>query len=180
MNTTHKNEHKNKLGQIEMFGLAFIVILISIGFFIFVSFKSGQPKENPQKEFTNDKLANDFVLSILDVSVQDCEQYTVKDLIVDCARDHRISCIDIESGDNINSCVAVNESIYTMLNHTFMATNTKFRFYSENIYYQGQELINITNLDCTASSRQGQRGVAVISLYPTSLNVYLNMNICYS
>jgi hypothetical protein len=180
-----KKNHRSRLGQIEVFGLAFIVILISIGFFIFVSFKAGQPKENPQKEFTNDKLANDFVLSILDVSVQGCEQYTVKDLIVDCARDHRICCGSIgaacgEDIDEISSCIAVNKSIDTMLNRTFMTTRTKFRFYSENLYYKDRELLNITNLNCTSNSRQGQRGIAVISLYPTSLNVYLNMNICYT
>jgi len=178
-----RKSNKSKRGQIEAFGLTFIVILISIGFFIFISFKAGQPKENPQKEFTNDKLANDFVLSILDVSVQDCEQYTVKDLIIDCARDHRIYCKDTGSGgdgSDIDSCIAVNKSIDTMLNRTFMTTRTKFRFYSENIYYEGKELINITNLNCTSTSVQGQRGVAVISLYPASLNVYLNMNICYT
>jgi len=180
---TRTSTHKNNRGQIETFGLAFIVILISIGFFIFVSFKSGQQKDNPQKEFTNDKLANDFVLSILDVSVQDCNAYTVKDLIIDCARDHRICCGGIDSSctsaDSMDSCMAVNKSINIMLNRTFMTTHTKFWFYSENLYYNGNELLNITNLNCTSKSVQGQRGVAVISLYPASLNVYLNLNICY-
>jgi len=175
----NNDAHKSRLGQIETFGLAFIVILISIGFFIFVSFKSGQPKDNPQKEFTNDKLANDFVLSILDVSVQDCDRYTVKDLIIDCARDHRINCQGISGSNDISSCVAVNESINVMLNRTFMASRTKFMFYSENMYYKGLELINVTNLNCTVNSRQGQRGVAIISLYPAPTNVYLNMDICY-
>jgi len=178
MNNRHKNECKNKLGQMEVFGLAFIVILISIGFFIFVSYKSQQKTENPQKEYTNDKVANDFILSILYVSVQDCEEYTVQDLIIDCARDHRINC----AGDN--SCVAVNKSINVMLNKTFMPkdVNTKFRFWSENLYYPentNTDLINVTHLNCSANSRQGQRGVAVISLYPTAKDVYLNMNICY-
>ncbi len=175
----HKTR-ENKRGQMEVFGLAFIVILISIGFFIFVSYKSQQKAENPQKEFTNDKVANDFILSILYVSVQNCEEYTVQDLIIDCARDHRIECA------GVNSCLAVNTSIYTMLNKTFMPknVNTKFRFWSENLYYPTGastpiDLINITHLNCLANSRQGQRGVAVISLYPTSKDVYLNMNICY-
>lgn len=184
--TNYKNTHRSRLGQIETFGLAFIVILISIGFFIFVSFKSGQPKENPQKEFTNDKLANDFVLSILDVSVQGCEQYSVEDLIKDCARDHRICCGNIGgacggTGDvnDISSCIAVNKSIDIMLNRTFMATHTKFRFYSENMYYKGKELLNVTYLNCTSTSRQGRAGEAKIPLYPVPTIVYLTMNICY-
>jgi hypothetical protein len=180
----NKNIPRSRRGQIETFGLAFIVILISIGFFIFVSFKSGQPKENPQKEFTNDKVANDFVLAILDVSVQECPKYTVDDLIKDCARDHRICCGNVGAAcggnaDEISSCMAVNKSIDTMLNRTFMVTHTKFRFYSENLFYKNKELLNITTLNCTSNSRQGQKGVAVISLYPTSVDVYLNLNICY-
>ena len=169
------NKKRNKLGQMEVFGLAFIVILISIGFFIFVSYKSQQKADNPQKEFTNDKVANDFVLSILYVSVEGCEQYSIQDLIIDCARDHRIEC----AGEN--SCIAVNESINELLNKTFKVKNYKFRFWSENLYYPGTsiDLINVSHLNCLANSRQGQRGMAVVSLYPTSRDVYLNMNICY-
>lgn len=164
----------SKRGQIEVFGLAFIVVLISIGFFIFVSFKSQQEPVSPQKEFTNDKLANDFVLSLLDVSIAECRQFSVKDLIVDCARDKRILCNGEES------CRVLNRSITIMLNKTFMARNTKFLFYSENLYNNGKELINITYLNCTRTldSQRGQTGVAIISLYPAPGNVYLNMNIC--
>jgi hypothetical protein len=166
--------HKNKLGQIEVFGLAFIVILISIGFFIFVSFKAQQKVENPQKEFTNDKLANDFVLSMKYVSVQGCTEYSVEELIIDCARDNRIKCATEDS------CIAVNRSINIMLNKTFMVTNTKFRFWSENLKdASGKDLLNVTYLNCNSTSRQGQRGFAIIPLYPTAQDVYLNINICY-
>jgi hypothetical protein len=167
-------------GQIETFGLAFIIVLISIGFFIFVSFKSQQKQDNPQKEFTNDKLASDFALAILDVSVDDCREFTVQDLIIDCGRDHRINCVDANAccGDS-NSCVALNKSIGIMLNKTFVVRNTKFRFYSENLIYEGNELLNFTNLNCTASSSQGRAGEARIPLYPVPTNVYLTLNICY-
>jgi len=175
-------EHKKrKLGQIETFGLAFIVILISVGFFIFVSFKSRQTVDNPQSDYTNEKLAEDFVLSVLDVTVKDCNGFSVNDLVVDCARDNRIICVN---GDS--SCVAVNKSIYFMLNKTFMARNTRFRFYSENIYDPSQnvnnnnvDLINISYLNCTPTSRQGPAGKATIPLHPDPRVVYLKMNICY-
>jgi hypothetical protein len=171
MNIRHNKKIK---GQIEIFGLAVIVILISIGFFIFVSLKAQHPTENPQKEYTNDKLANDFVLSILDVNVKDCDTFTLKDLIVDCGRDRKIDC------GGTSSCFAANKTITDLLNGTFMVMNTKFRFYSENLKDNaGREIINITHLNCTSNMRQGQRGTAIISLYPWPNNVYLNMNICY-
>jgi hypothetical protein len=166
------NKKKNR-GQMETFGLAFIVVLVTIGFFIFISFKSQQKQDNPQKEYTIDKLANDFTLSILDVSVDECREFTVQDLIIDCGRDRRIMCGDMDS------CVAVNKSIDAMLNKTFMARNTKFRFYSQNLFYNGTELLNFSYLNCTASSPQGKAGDAIISLHPVSITVYLNLNICY-
>jgi hypothetical protein len=168
--------YEYKRGQIETFGLAFIVVLIVIGFFLYVSFKSHQTPENPQKDFTNNKLASDFVLSIINVNVQDCAGFTVENLIIDCARDHRIKC---GAMSDIDSCTAVNQSINTMLNKTFMTRKTKFRFYSENLYDSaGKDLINIVYLNCTAKSSQGQQGVAVLRLYPAPGEVYLNMNLC--
>lgn len=170
----------NSKGQIETFGLAFIVILISIGFFIFISFKSQQEEKIPQIDFTVDKLASDFILAISDVNVENCEEYTIEDLIVDCARDKRIMC------NGYDSCEAVNESIYILLNKTFMEQNTAFRFYSENIKYEDesgqiQELLNFTNRNCTEKSRrQGKAGTRIISLYPMQSNVYLSLNICYN
>jgi hypothetical protein len=171
------NKANGKHGQVEMFGLAFIVVLISIGFFLFVSLKSQQTEDNPQKEYTNDKLVNDFVLAILDVNANasNCMNFTIKDLIVDCARDHRLKC---GTGPLDDSCKKVNESINFMLNRTFMTRNSRFRFYSENLQVSGKELINITYLNCTSRS-EGRRGVAIISLYPAPGNVYLNMNLCY-
>ena len=174
MNVIERKHHK--FGQIETFGLIFIVILISLGFFIFVSFKSRQTVDNPQTDYTNEKLSEDFVLSILDVTVKDCDGFTVNDLIVDCARDQRISC---KNGAQ-SSCDAVNESISTMLNKTIMARKVRFRLYSENIYdLNGNNLMNITYLNCTPTSRQGPAGKATIPLHPDPRVVYIKMNICY-
>jgi|GEM_PF-2176568 len=170
------SENRNRRAQIETFGLAFIVILISIGFFIFVSYKSQQKTDNPQKEFTNDKLANDFVLSVIETSVEDCKEFSVKDLVIDCARDHRLTC------GGMDSCAAVNESINAMLNETFMKRNIRFKFTSANLpTMDGSELLNISYLGCgnRSSSDQGQSGIAIITLYPVPQSVFLSMNICY-
>jgi len=171
-NTKHKVSCKSRLGQMEVFGLAVIVVLVSIGFFIFVSYKMNHKTDNPQAEFTNDKMANDFVLSIIDVTVSECPNYNIQDLIIDCAKNHQISC----GGED--SCIAVNRTIYLLLNKTFIERNAKFRLYSEKLDYEGHELLNISNRNCTDGMSQGQRGLAIISLYPWPGNVNLNMNIC--
>jgi len=171
---TARRKRTHNRGQIETFGLVFIVILISIGFFIYVSYKSSGTTDNPQKEFTNDKMANDFVLSAIETSIQECREFTVKDLIIDCARDKRISC----NGDD--SCTAVNRTINRLLNQTFMQRNIKFRFNSENLPspISNGELLNVSYLNCTRDSSHGQSGMAIISLYPVPGNVFLKMNLC--
>jgi hypothetical protein len=166
---------KNK-GQIEMFGLAFIVILISIGFFIYVSIKSQETTPTPQKDFTKDKLASDFILAIGEVSMENCEQYDLEDLIIDCAKNNRINC-----GEN-NSCITVNNSIALMLNSTFNVKGISYRFYSENLKYpssSSKELLNFSYRNCTETSPQGKSGTRIIRLYPIQANVFLNLNICY-
>jgi hypothetical protein len=157
-----------------MFGLAMIVILISIGFLIYMSFRSQSKADSPQQEFTNDKSANDFVLSILQVSIDGCSKYTVQDLVIDCARDKKIFC------NSVNSCIKLNETVTILLQKTFMQTNTRFRFYSEGIVYNDAEIFDMSYRNCTSKSpRQGTTGTAIIALYPEPRNVYLDMNICY-
>lgn len=167
---------RKKNGQIEIFGLAVIVILISIGFLIFVSFRSSQQPDNPQKEFTNDKLASDFVLSIVDVNIKECPTYNVRDMIIDCARDHRLTC------GTTDSCLTLNDTVNALLDKTFGYMNMKYRFYSENLQISDgaktAELFNRTRLGCDSESGQGQGGATIISLYPDPRNVYLNINIC--
>lgn len=176
---------KSIRGQVEIFGLAFIVILISIGFFIYVSHKASTKADNPQKEFTDDKLPSDFILSILEVNAEDCPEFTIKDLIVDCARDRAIEC-----GSYPNSCLAVNDTIVLLLNQTFDVRGARYRFYSENLdepidlnalppISDPKELFNISRKNCNEKSLQGQAGSAIISLYPDPRVVKLNMNICH-
>ncbi len=174
MNNNIKNKRR---GQIEAFGLAFIVILIVIGFFIYTGIKSQKQTPTPQKDYTKDKLASDFIMTIGNVNVENCEEYTVEELLTDCAKDKRILC------GGIDSCTAINKSIYMMLNRTFIETNTPFRLYSSNIKYinsdgQSEELFNFSNRNCTDKSNQGKAGSRVIILYPLpNANIYLN--ICY-
>jgi len=169
-------KQKRTRGQIEVFGLAFIVILITIGFFIYVSYKAQHKPENVQKEFTNDKVPSDFILAILDVSIEDCQEFTFKDLIIDCARDRKI----IDCGGD-NSCIALNKSVTKLLNTTFEARGMKYRFYSENLKYPYDtniELLNVASVGCNETSSQGKSGSAIISLYPSPTNVYINLNVC--
>ena len=77
---------------VEWLTVLILAILISIGFFIYVSFKAKEQPESPQKDYVSDKLANDFVLSILNVNVAQCGDYSVETLIKDCARMRSIRC----------------------------------------------------------------------------------------
>lgn len=171
------NDGKKK-GQIEMFGLAVIVVMFILGLFIYISFKANNTTVNPEKSFKEDKMPSDFVLAILHVNIEDCPQFTVNDMIIDCARDHRLSC------NGKNSCWAVNDSVTDMLNKTFEARGMKFRFYSKNLPYVDEtgtvahfELFNVSYMSCIEGVEQGKSGRAVISTYPAQ-TVFLYLNVC--
>ncbi len=169
---------KNQKGQMEVFGLAVIVILISIGFFLYVSFKVKETPQTPQKDYTNDRMANDFVLAILNVNIDSCAPYTVEDLIIDCAKQRNIQC----GYTSDNSCIVLNKTINTLIDSTFgtaTAPRAKLRMDSAGLMYENKELIDMKRGECTSKSRQGQRGTALISLYPEPSTVYINLNLCY-
>ena len=76
----------------EAFGLAMIVILLTIGLFIYVSLRSNTPKSSPIKDYTTDEMAVNFINSLVSVSVEECYDYklTISDLVRYCATSENI------------------------------------------------------------------------------------------
>ncbi len=173
----------NKKGQMEVFGLAVIVILITVGLFFVVKFKMNEKPVQYQKEYILDQGATNFVISILDVGVDECDQtYKLSELLKDCAS-HRNN-IECRGYD---SCQLSNKTISTILNRTFVEWNYKFRFYTQELgweegirkeinsnIYTGEIYFN--NLNCSDTDEKGQTGTAYIPLYPGT--IFLNLELC--
>jgi len=189
----------------EAFGLAVIVVLIIIGFFIVVLFKNNQPKSEPQKEYTNDELATNFVNTIINVNVDTCPQYTLGELLVDCASRKALKCNSVFNPDD--SCHAAFWAMFMIADATFNVRNDAFILETENLKwslsdvadlsrdYGGQTYsfekfvlknsdntyeFNISNPSrlCTNSMSRSKAGMMPLSLYPSPGTLYVKLSIC--
>jgi len=99
--------------QMELLGLAIIVILVSLGFLFVVRFVLLKPSDNLKKEYTYTEMASNELNAILKSTTDNCKGTDITELLQDCATIQRITC-----EDGRNSCVYVNETIYNILNST--------------------------------------------------------------
>ena len=79
-----RNLHLKKRSQMEAFGLAIIVVLFIMGLFIIVSLRNKNTPTDPIKDYIYDEMANNYVLSIVDVHVKEC--YPLKTTLSDLLR----------------------------------------------------------------------------------------------
>lgn len=113
----NKNNKKisGRKSQTEIIGLVIIVMLIVVGFMLYVRFSLMAPKDNTKNEFTKAELATNMV-NVLMKTTTDCRDATVQDLLKDCATDGRISCIS--DSVSMRSCDYAQKIIKTMADST--------------------------------------------------------------
>ena len=176
--TEYRREYcrNNKRSQIEMFGLALIVILIIIGFFIFVSFKQKNPLPDYKKSYIVDETASNFVNSIVNVNPVECtdSDYTVSDMLKFCARGDNVKC------SGFDACTIANRTMWNITQGSLVKQGMSFTLYTKGAVWEGnaaESEIVIRNKNCTGRER-GQTGTIPISLYPVPGHVYLNLEIC--
>jgi hypothetical protein len=109
----YKKMNKNKKGQIETMGLLVIVILVSLILFFALTFslrnpQTGQPDKN---EFKQNQAISTFGSTMLETT-SNCNGWTIKELIEDCAFLKEINC----NGES--SCVTANNSMKDLLDLT--------------------------------------------------------------
>lgn len=162
-----------KKSQMEAFGLALIVILITIGFFIFIRIKAEDKKNQPnfKNDFVMDQTPTKFIYAVVEMHVNECTDYRnrqkISDLLKDCARLKNIKC------SNKDSCTILNETLTKLANDTFGVKNMHYIISSKGL----QNEIFIQNGDCTRGN--GEMGESIISLYPAgSGEVALRMTFC--
>lgn len=166
---------KKKKGQIEMFGLIIIVILISIGFFMYVAFKAKEKPNNFQKEYINEELPKNYIHSLSNVHISECPSYTINDLVRDCATGRTIAC------GAQDSCAMLNQTLTRIANTTLMREDYAFRLYVEGVSWpdQGQS-ISIVHRNCSiANYRTIRKGTSYIPVWPNPIGtVFLHLEIC--
>lgn len=119
-----------KRAQMELIGIAVVVMLVSLGLIFAIKFEVTKPKRDIKQAFTQKELAQNFVTTLLSTSTG-CRNNDVSDLILDCIKSDptagqigRITC-SLE-GEQLDSCAFYKRVAEQMLDKTL---KTWFRDY---------------------------------------------------
>ncbi len=108
-------------GQMEIMGLAIIVILVALGLLFAVRWMLKAPSAGPQR-VEESVLAANFLSTLLGTTT-DCNKRTVRDLLQDCALTQGAT-----KCDGVTSCDYVSGVIETVLSKTFSKWKLDYYF----------------------------------------------------
>ena len=117
----------SKRAQMEILGLAIIVVLIMLGVLFAIQFVLRAPPEQAAQEYRESQLAASLVTTML-ATTTECRGATVAELLQDCAVFNRIS--GCPTGDPIDtsSCKMVSVVTGQILAGTLEAWERDYRF----------------------------------------------------
>ncbi len=151
-----------KKSQMELMGLAFIVVLIAIGLLFLIVLNLGKKEPAEKQIYQQVKIANSFILSFLKTSA--CNT-SVEKLIYDCFTSKSITC------SGVDSCSFLINISKIALERTFGVWG-----YNYNLSFTGNGYsFNVTKGFCL---ERESPGLQLIPLYPTPSNVIVQLYIC--
>ena len=113
---------RGKKAQMEIMGLAIIVILVSLGLLFAVQFMLKAPPKQVQSA-KESVLAANFLNTMLGTTT-DCNKRTVRELLQDCALTGGITVCP----DGVHSCEEARAIMTTLFDSTFKEWNMKYHF----------------------------------------------------
>ncbi len=160
-----------KKAQMEILGLAVIIILITlIGLFVlrFVILKPVEIK----REYTMKSLAVDTITAMLRTTT-DCHGENIRDLLMDCATGKAIECLTPTGPED--SCTYVNKTIEWILNKTLKSWYKNYIFnVTTTTDTEPEEEFSFVNGNCTAA-RMIEPGIQPL---PTYNNLKVRLDVC--
>ena len=115
--------HKNKKSQMEILGLAIVVVLILVATTFVVRFLLLKTPTDYRKGFVSAELASNMLNTFLKTSAKDCSQQTMTELLQDCAQGKSTIC---DNGQD--SCQFVESTARDIFSKTFDKWNMKYEF----------------------------------------------------
>lgn len=168
-----------KRAQMEIMGLLLIVIILSLALLFVLKVVFLKEPSSLTQDYEKQKIVEAFVNTLFQTSSGCTSDTTMKDLLIDCAK-NPFSGGTITCSDGRNSCVFANETIPLILEDTldqwgFAETGYEFVAvappYEKIVYYSSGNL---------SASLGGETTPFSLRLYPSQqyLNVYLCLGGC--
>lgn len=110
-------------GQMEIIGLAIVVIIIFIGILIAARFLIFNKPENTRAGFVSAELASGTTSTFLETTAIGCSKAKMTELIQDCAQGTERIC-----DNGLGSCQFVRAAAEQIFTNTFEKWKTKYRF----------------------------------------------------
>ena len=168
--------NRSRKAQLEVLGLAIVVLLISLSLLFVLQFVVTRAPELPKQTFTRDQLANTMVSALLETTTH-CAELTMTELLQDCAQ-QPLSDADCNAngdtrvGNRAESC-AVAEQITAQI---FAGTlDTWEKNYEYTVAYGTEKLVHAQREGCPLDY---DTGTSLIPLVPGGPNIFVRLLVC--
>lgn len=151
--------------QMELMGMAFVVLLVSIGIIFAVRFVILSPSQSIVSEYIKNQLPNRWASAAFHTNLPACHGATLQTVIQDCAENQNgVGLIDCSG---YSSCVYANATMEVMLQETLVKWNIRHKLVVStpqgNLFNKGE---------CFGDQKASRFPI------PGRQNSYLNLYIC--
>lgn len=151
--------------QMEILGLAIVVVIILVAMIFVVRFLIIQPQTEYRKPFVSSETASNMLNSFLKTAAAQCSKLTMTELLEDCAQSKAITC-----SNGMDSCAYVQSTAETIFGKTLADWNVKYGFsaYTD----KDSPLIQLGD-GCS-----GERRSKLFAIPTSTATVYVYLELC--
>jgi len=140
---------KKRKSQMEIMGLAIVVVLIVLGMLFAVRFFINKEPAEFKSRFTHKQLAQNIVTAFLNTKTESCHGMSITELLQDCGQSTSVICEDGTTG----SCEYVENVAGSILSQTLVQWNLNYYF---KVYFSdGNTNLFELGSSCTGESEPG-------------------------
>lgn len=161
-------------GQMEIFGIAIVVVVLLMGALFALRLTNNDADESDQNTFNRVQMSTNFLNSML-TTTSECKGLKMSEVYEKCAVESSFMCYQ-----NQDVCDYLNESTYFMLNATLRNWGVPYHFKAQ--ITKNPNLITEFKNGCdTATTTRGRNSMYPISLYASGVSgtLVVSLFVCY-